>query len=377
MPASSRLRLVSALAALAVTAACGAPRVGAPAASFTFGDLVASLSEESGYFDTDNLISNESAYLHAVDGLNRTGVRGGAYIGVGPDQNFSYIAAIEPEIAFIVDIRRDNLLQHLMFKALFQLADNRIAYLCLLHGRPMPEEVSAWSDSSVTAIVHYVDTVTVTDEWAGRAADAVVTMAATYGVPLSDADRRTIRRIHGEFIQDGLDLQFRSHGRQPRWHYPTFRELLLETDRRGRQVSYLASEAGWRVVDALQERDGIVPVVGNFAGPKALLGIAEYLEERRLTVSAFYTSNVEYYLLEDGTFARFADNVSRLPRDERSVLIRSFFGRNFGFVHPQAVPGYYSVQLLQRIADFAERHRTGGYGSYGELVTHAVVPLER
>ena len=66
-----------------------------------------------------------------------------------------------------------------------------------------------------------------------------------------------------------------------------------------------------------------------------------------MSVSAFYTSNVEYYLLEDGSFDRFADNVAALPFDEGSVIIRSFFGRNFGFVHPQSVPGYYSVQLLQ------------------------------
>ena len=75
-----------------------------------FAGLVERISEPGGYFDTDNLISNERSYLHVVPDLREAGVAGGAYLGVGPEQNFSYIAAIDPEIAFIVDIRRDNAL---------------------------------------------------------------------------------------------------------------------------------------------------------------------------------------------------------------------------------------------------------------------------
>ena len=58
----------------------------------TFAASIAGLSEPGGYFDTDNLISNERSYLQVVPDLRRLSVRGGAYIGVGPDQNFSYIA---------------------------------------------------------------------------------------------------------------------------------------------------------------------------------------------------------------------------------------------------------------------------------------------
>ena len=65
-----------------------------------FAALIERLSEPGGYFDTDNLISNETSYLHVIGTLRELGVSGGAYIGVGPDQNFSYIAAIRPSIAF-------------------------------------------------------------------------------------------------------------------------------------------------------------------------------------------------------------------------------------------------------------------------------------
>src|SRR4030095_5831246 len=80
-----------------------------------FAQQIHELSEPGGSFDTDNLSSNERSYLHILPALRQ--VRGGgAYIGVGPDQNFSYIAAARPSIAFLIDVRRDNLLLHLLFK---------------------------------------------------------------------------------------------------------------------------------------------------------------------------------------------------------------------------------------------------------------------
>ena len=60
-------------------------------ADSAWGALVLSLSEEGGYFDTDNLISNERSYLHVLAPLRR--LEGGAYVGVEPDQSFSYLAA--------------------------------------------------------------------------------------------------------------------------------------------------------------------------------------------------------------------------------------------------------------------------------------------
>src|SRR5262245_8933591 len=99
-----------------------------------FAQMVEKFSEPNGYFDSDNLISNEASYLHVMGKLRQMKVSGGAYIGVGPDQSFSYIAQIRPAIAFITDIRRDNLLQHLLFKSLFSLSRNRLEYLCLLFG---------------------------------------------------------------------------------------------------------------------------------------------------------------------------------------------------------------------------------------------------
>src|SRR5215813_11414225 len=122
-----------------------------------FAALSARLSEPGGYFDSDNLISNETSYQHVLIKMRELNVSGGVYLGVGPDQNFTYIARIRPRMAIIIDIRRDNLLQHLLFKALFGRARNRIEYLCLFLGKPFPK-TRGWEQKSIKEIVDYLDT---------------------------------------------------------------------------------------------------------------------------------------------------------------------------------------------------------------------------
>jgi len=119
-------RYAASSAVLAVALVSGALYGIAQPTAQSFASRVERLSEDGGDFDTDNLISNERSYLDVIPALNASRVSGGAYVGVGPDQNFSYIAQVRPAIAFIVDIRRDNLLLHLLFKALFAAAQNRL-----------------------------------------------------------------------------------------------------------------------------------------------------------------------------------------------------------------------------------------------------------
>ena len=63
---------------------------------------------------------------------------GGVYIGVGPEQNFSYIARLRPAMAFIIDIRRENLNLHLFYKALFEVSSDRADFVSRLFSRPRP-----------------------------------------------------------------------------------------------------------------------------------------------------------------------------------------------------------------------------------------------
>lgn len=338
-------------------------------ADSSFVRLIEELSEPSGYFDTDNLISNETSYLHVIGKLDELGLEGGAYLGVGPDQNFSYIAQLRPRVAYILDIRRDNMLQHLLFKSLFVLAGSRVEYMCSLFGRPPPRGGGSWDGAEIEDLVAYIDSTEVDPRLLMRTMEEVELVLSRVGLGLSEEDRFTIRRFHEVFARAGLDLRFSSHNRPPLPDYPTYRRLLLERDLRGRRSSYLAEEEDYRYLRSLQRRNLIIPVVGDFAGDHALRAIGRDVAARGATVTAFYTSNVELYLMRDGVFDRFAANLASLPFDDRSVIIRSYFGRGFMPRHPFGVRGYVSTQLLQPIEALVSHQRAGGFVSYYELVT--------
>jgi len=332
-----------------------------------FPGLVAGLSETPGFFDTDNLISNESSYLHALSVLRRRNVQGGAYVGVGPDQNFSYIAAVRPEVAFIVDIRRDNLLLLLLFRAFFEEAETRAEYLSLLFGRPIPRDREAWRDRDLQTLLDRVED-TAPDPERGSTRERLFRRVESYGIPISPQDLSTLTRFHEEFVTRGPRLRYTSLGRPPAPWYPTYRELLLETDLEGNPSSYLVGEEPYHFLRELQARNGIIPAVGDLAGPHTIQAIGRYLSERRIPISAYYVSNVEFYLWRGGSFSRFVENVASLPLDEESVLIRSAFVRTLGIRHPRGLPGYASVQLVQPAAEFVRSARGGAYRSYLDLV---------
>jgi hypothetical protein len=346
----SVLALVAAAIAIGPWSHRAATQSSAATASTPLASLVERLSEPNGDFDTDNLISNESSYLHVMPALEQGGVTGGVYVGVGPDQNFSYIAHIRPTSAFIIDIRRDNLLLHLLFKAIFAASRNRMEYLSILTGRPAPDRLDTWRDASIEKIVAYLDMAEpATTAWNGSDMERLHASIRATGIPMSAADIATIDRFRRAFVQSGLGLQFQSTGRPARDYYPTYRDLLLETDRRGRKLCFLASEDDFQFLKSLEARDGLIPVVGNLSGPKALAGIGQEITRRGEKVSAFYISNIENYLFRDGSFPRFVENVKKLPHSDKSVIIRSLFG---GMSLPESVPGYYSTSAIQSMNEF-------------------------
>ena len=343
------------------------PRAGTQLES-GFAGRVAALSEPAGYFDTDNLISNERSYLHVAPALREMARRGagGVYLGVGPDQNFSYIAHARPSLAILVDVRRDNLLLHLLFKAIFAEARSRVEYLALLTGRQPPGAGTDWSQKPVDALVTYIDGAQRLSETGLTALRSrLAAVIRGFGVPMSDADRSTIDRFHRRFIEAGLGLQFNSTGRAPQYDYPTYRDLLLEVDRQGARQNFLASESDFQFVKGLHARDQVIPIVGNLAGTKALSSVAKFLGASNLKVSAFYTSNVEFYLFREGSFADFVANLGRLPHDPGSVIVRSVFPAGSGAAR---VPGYNSASLTQNIDTLLSGYAKGQFRQYFELI---------
>ncbi len=338
-----------------------------------FAALSARLSEQAGFFDSDNLVSNETSYLHVFGKLTEFKVQGGVYLGVGPDQNFTYIAKIRPTRAIMIDIRRDNMLQHLFYKALFEKSKNRTEYLCFLFGKPLPKD-KGWETKGVKALVDYIDTTKSDQKLFEKSLDEVKKEVQKFGIQLSDSDFKVIANIQRAFFEAGLDVRYSSHNRPPRSIYPTMRDLLLQKDLSGEQRNYFCIEEDWQFIKKLQDQDLIIPVVGDLAGTGAVKAIGKYLHEIKERLSAFYVSNVEFYVHRQGQYERFVENVASLPFDKNSLVIRSYFNY-YAPLHPQSEPDHFSTQLLQRVEDLLAMCKAGECESYEKVVTKSSIPL--
>jgi hypothetical protein len=329
--------------------------------------LIENLSEPEGYFDSDNFISNEAGYLKILPLLREEGIRGGVYLGVGPDQNYSYIAEIRPRLAILVDIRRQNLIQHLYFKALFQLSSSRARFLERLFARRIPDDSGGEEEPSISQLLDRIGAVPEDPRFARHAVEEAVRVVNAWDFSLTDEDLDAMRYVARAFIEAGPDLRFSSLYRKPRQHYPSCRTLLLETDSTGKQASYLSSEERFRAVKSLHKENRIIPVVGDLAGTLALPRIARTLKERGLGVSCFYLSNVEFYLFRQGRWPSYMRNMRQLPWSGNAVLIRTY--ANSWRRHPAQIPGYYMTTLLQIAGRFFQNESAGKNQTYWDLVS--------
>lgn len=337
----------------------------------TFWRMVNDLSEPGGYFQSENFVSNEMGLQYVIAQLETTAPPGGVYVGVGPEQNFTYIGALRPRIAFVVDIRRQNLLQHLWYKAVFELSPTRAEFLSRLFARPSLAKVP--STVGIDSLILLVDAIE-PDSLHFRRTFAEVRdlLVKKHGFALDSADVETLRYIDGVFATSGGSLNYSSgsggRGRGGFNRMPTFGQIASTTDERGVNRGFLGSEASYRVVRDMQRRNLIVPVVGNFAGPKAVRAVGDWLRERNARVNVFYTSNVEQYLFQDITsWARFYANVGTMPLDSASQFIRSATnGGRFGGGFNGG--GLLMQQMTSSIVDVVRGAETGAIREYRDVL---------
>ena len=308
---------------------CGLPLVSGRTAELPhqltdteFWRIVSDTSEPNGFFHSDNLLSNEARLQHVIPNLLTNVGPAVAYLGVGPEQNFTYIASLRPRIAFIVDVRRGNLQLHLMYKALFELSPNRAAFVARLFSKP-PQHGLGSEATAEQIFEAFAQIEADEDLYKANIAELRSVLLARRGLPLSADDIRGIETIYHAFYWFGPLIQYRSTQGFGGWSMPTYAELMTARDGEGQPRGYLASEERYAFVRELQMKNLVIPVVGNFAGPKALRTVGAYLKDRNATVSAFYLSNVEQYLGREGTWPAFCANIAALPVDDRSTFIRS------------------------------------------------------
>ncbi len=336
------LTAVFSLQAWPHAATAASPRAGAVAplgvadtlpASLTdeeFWNLSQDSSEPNGQFQSDNLVSNEEFLQWVVPDLKARVPQSGVYLGVGPEQNFTYIAAIRPKMVFITDVRRGNLCMHLMYKAIFELSNTRADFLELLFNKKTPPGLTTRSTASDLSYAFW-DVATSSDAvYKANLKRIEDHLTKTRHLPLSKDDLDGIEYIYSYFYWDGMRINYNSssqsgNGRTNN-NMAMYGDLMLKTDQAGVSHYYLNTEESFRYLKDLEQKNLLVPVVGNFAGPKALRAVGKYVRDHGATVTAMYLSNVEDYLIRDGIWNYFCGNVASMPLDAKSTFIRSARG---------------------------------------------------
>jgi hypothetical protein len=334
----------------------------------TFWRMVTEFSETGGYFRSDNFVSNETTFQYVLKNLKQTRP-GGVYLGVGPDQNFTYIVAMQPKLAIIFDIRRQNVMQHLMYKALIEMSSDRADFLSKLFSRQRPENLdptaspeelfAAFDEIKADRQLYLQNFQAVKDQLEQR-----------HRFKLTADDEASIEYVYHNFFLAGPELTYNgvSGGGFGRNRMPSYAELMQMTDEEGVNRSYMGTEENFKALQDFEKKNLILPIVGDFAGGKAIRAVAEYLKEHKAFVSAFYVSNVEQYLFQqDNDWNKFYSNVGTLPVDQSSSFIRSVFNGLAANYQPSGF-GLRSASLLSSIPDLLKAFGSGEIRTYYDVI---------
>ena len=282
-----------------------------PARDQALSRVVESLSEPDLGRTADNFVTNEDSFARVAGDL---ATRGGVYLGVGPDQNLTYVAHARPRLAIVLDFRRRNALLHLLHKALFQLSADRASYLGRLIAR-RPDDLP--DDPTADAIVSAFDHRPMDRALLDRATREVEGLLRPTGLVL-ESEWPDLAIIQAKLAGPGLNARFLALPM-----YPTFGRMIASRDRPGQPAHFLAREDWYQAVRSIHLGDRLIPLTGDFAGAGAFPAIGRWLQDRALSVSVLYVSDVEFFLLRSGRFPAYVANLGRLPWLESAVLIRT------------------------------------------------------
>jgi len=289
--------------------------------------MISDFSEPGGTFIFDMYMSNEVTFQEILPDLLKRVSPGGVYLGVAPEQNFTYITALRPKIAFIIDIRRENMVEHLMYKAMFELSPTRADFVSRLFSRPMPAGFDP--QASIDRMFSTLSSNKSDSRLLNQNLTEIKTLLQrTRGFALTVNDGRTIDSILNAFYREGPDAHLTTYG-------TSFRMLMMETDGQNRNRNFLASDSNYQFVRQMQQKNLIVPVVGDFSGPKAMRAVAGYIREHGAEVTAFYVSNVEEYISSpQSVWTSYCRNIAAFPINQSSTFIRFGRGGRGSFLGP-------------------------------------------
>lgn len=235
-------------------------------------------------------------------------IRGG-YIGVGTDQNLSFIAKARSEYAWLMDF--DPIIVRV----------NKIHVLFLQNAKTYQEFRELWNRKNKKKSFEIVRT--------------------KYE---SDKDEFKL-------IQIAWNLAFQNYSGVP--------DRLNELDymsKKFKLVSFHNSPEEYQYIRNLSVEQRIQPVVGDLKGTVSMKSIANASVELKIPIRIVYTSNAEEYFK---FHENYRTNILSLPIDEKSVMVRTMttgtkpvFGFPDGEKFPDSYPFHYNIQPISNFKEW-------------------------
>jgi hypothetical protein len=329
-----------------------------------FWRMISEFSEPGGTYPYENFVSNERRQQIVIPALKQAVRPGEVYIGVAPEQNFTYAAAVQAKMAFVLDIRRQNMLEHLLYKALFELSPNRADFVSRLFSRKRPAGLD--EKTSASALFAAYEAVRNDADFFMQNVEAVKGVFRRHGFALSSDDLQKVEYVYQVFYRGGPTMNYTFASATPGTDMPSYTQIMNLSDATGRTWSYLANEENFQYVKEMQRKNLFVPLVGDFSGPKTIRSIGQYLKQRNANVSAFYASNVESYLDARQTQNFYASLLS-LPTDATTMVIR-FVDLNHNMFLPSWARGGQYIQVVSPMSDLVGLAKPGLLPGYHDLL---------
>lgn len=250
------------------------------------------------------VVSNE--WRHDVIFPRVSNLRG-AYLGVATDQNYTVAAAARTELLFLFDYDAEVGRIHRVYHALIDQAES-------------PEAFRKYFEPAQLEAGKAVIDAYWTRQGATKKELAGLSRAYAYY-----RDRLQVYLRHVANLQVGA--------RRPTW---------------------LGDPAAYAYVRALVQGGRVATLQGDLHGQVALRSAAEACKALKIPLRIFYTSNAEGFFPYS---AAFRENLAAFPRDERSVMLRTY---KHGFPRAAGDSWHYN---LHQIDDFLARLALRDYGT--------------
>lgn len=254
-------------------------------------------------------ISNEHNHQVWLDYIKEIG---GAYIGVGTDQNFLLAGWARPELLILMDFDGEIPRIHELYRFFFLISATPKTFHLRWH--------RDYAEDSLEKL------------------EAHLTTLAPQGT----------ERERARWIKRGLKIYSLTRG-------IVYRRLLgtIKKYKELNTPTFMSDQGQYDYLRSLWQTGRVFPIRGDLTADQTMLDIATALRAMGLTLNTLYLSNAEQYFELTPGYRR---NIIELPWGERSYALRTLGWKVWGYIDPEEAY-HYNVQSGANLSEWMKRGR--------------------